>query len=161
VRILDELGRASENADCLCGLARELARRTQDGRNKAYVTWRALRVRKQNPDLFLRGDYIPLETRGTNRKHVLTFARKLGQSQVVIVVPRLCARLLGGQLRLPLGESVWRDTKVEAPILAGMSLRNVFTGERFSGAGAAQRIELGLSSVLGSFPMAVLEAQAG
>ena len=161
VRILDELGRASENADCLCGFARELARGAQDGRNKAYVTWRALRFRKQNPDLFLRGDYIPLETKGTNRKHVLAFARKLGQSQVVIVVPRLCARLLGGQLRLPLGESVWRDTRLEAPILAGMSYRNVFTGERFSSAGRAQRIELSLSSVLGSFPMAVLEAQAG
>lgn len=160
VRILGELGRASENADCLCGFARELACCAQDGRKKAYVTWRTLRFRKQNPDLFLRGDYIPLETTGTNRKHVLAFARKLGQSQVVIVVPRLCARLLGGQLRLPLGESVWRDTKVEVPTLAAMSLRNVFTGERISSAGAPQPIELGLASVLASFPVAVVEARA-
>jgi len=159
VRILDELGRASGNGDCRCGFARELVEHGQDGRSKAYVTWRALRLRKQYPDLFLRGDYIPLETAGTNRKHVLAFRRKLGESQVVIVVPRLCARLLHGELRLPLGESVWRDTRVELSIAAGTALRNVFTGERIS-TGTGEPVELHLSSALANFPMAVLEAQA-
>lgn len=159
VRILDELVRASENGDCRCGFARELVEHGQDGRSKAYVTWQALRLRKQHPDLFLRGDYIPLESKGTNRKHVVAFARKCGESQVVIIVPRLCARLLRGKLHLPLGESVWRDTKVELPTAAGMALRNVFTGERIS-TGAGERSELDLSSALANFPMAVLEAQA-
>ena len=160
VRILDELRRASENADCLCGFARKLAENIEDSRNKAYVTWQALRLRNQNPDLFLRGDYIPLAGKGAKSNHVLAFARKLGESQIVIVVPRLCGRLLGGEVRLPLGESVWRDTKVELPIAAGGSLRNVFTGERISRTGPPERTELDLSAALANFPVAVLEAKA-
>jgi len=160
VRVLDEFVRATEKADCLCGFARKLADDLGEGRNKAYVTWRTLRFRNKNPDLFLRGDYIPLESRGTNAKHVVAFGRKLGDSQVVVVVPRLSARLVRGELRQPVGKSVWRDTKLAVPIPAGGCLRNVFTGERLSSAEANQRVELDLASVLANFPMAVLEAQA-
>jgi (1->4)-alpha-D-glucan 1-alpha-D-glucosylmutase len=160
VRILEELRRGSEKADCLCGFARELARNLVDGRNKAYLTWRALRLRNQNPDLFLRGDYIQLASKGAKSEHVLAFARKLGESQVVIVVPRLCARLLGGELRLPLGESVWRDTKVELAISARRSLRNVFSGERISSASTHEGTQLNVSAALANFPVAVLEAEA-
>ena len=51
-------------------LARSLADEWTDGRIKQYVTWRALDARRQHPDLFRDGAYLPLAVDGGLREHV-------------------------------------------------------------------------------------------
>ncbi len=75
-----------------------------------------------------------------------------------MVVPRLVVRLVGGVERPPLGSEVWGKTRLLLPPpLAGLSYKNIFTGEVLTpednrGAGPS------LGMVLGRFPVALLRS---
>jgi (1->4)-alpha-D-glucan 1-alpha-D-glucosylmutase len=109
--------------------------------------------------LFWRGDYVPVQASGSHSKHVLAFVRRLGSSQIIVVVPRLCARLLAAEIRLPVSESVWGNTAIQVPGPGKPSFRNVLTGEMLSARHEDGNLELSLASVLGEFPIAVLNQQ--
>ena len=51
-------------------LARRLADEWTDGRVKLYLTWRTLRFRREHPDLFQHGAYLPLTTAGPLEEHL-------------------------------------------------------------------------------------------
>ena len=53
----------------------ELVRSRADGRIKLYVTAAALHARRDDPDLLLRGGYLPLPVTGTRAAHVFAFGR--------------------------------------------------------------------------------------
>ena len=75
-----------------------------DGRIKLYVTAAALRARRADPDLYLRGDYVPLPVAGTRAAHVFAFARAFGTGRAVVaIVPRLTATLLPDAATRPIG----------------------------------------------------------
>ena len=106
----------------------EMVAHWRDGRIKLLLTAVGLRLRRDKPELFLEGDYLPLETDVTVAGNAIAFARLHGEDGVLFVAPRLCARLLGGDLRPPLGES-WKTSRVLLPPpLAGRSFRHEFTG---------------------------------
>jgi (1->4)-alpha-D-glucan 1-alpha-D-glucosylmutase len=128
----------------------------EDGRIKMYVTWKVLGLRNQHPDVFRHGAYIPLQATGKNAKHVLTFARTSGDSRLLVVVPRLCVRLLENQVRLPTGADVWQETAIQLPDSMGTSFRNVFTRELVSAEPYHRCTALKLAAVLGAFPVAIL-----
>jgi (1->4)-alpha-D-glucan 1-alpha-D-glucosylmutase len=99
-----------------------------DGRIKLYLIWKILNLRRQRPELFQYGEYIPLEIAGERAKHLFAFARRQKAETLIVAVPRLCAQLLGGEPRMPCGEEIWRDTKLD--ILGDSArFRNVLTGE--------------------------------
>ncbi len=56
--------------------ARELTANMDDGRIKAYLVWKILNLRKQQPELFQLGEYVPLEVTGERAKHLVAFARR-------------------------------------------------------------------------------------
>ena len=127
-----------------------------DGRIKLYTLWQSLALRSLWPEVFRDGDYRPLTVRGTAAMHVCAFARRAGTRSVIAVVPLLPARLLGERNIPPLGPEVWGDTVVELPReLAGISWRNVLTGERH----AADQTQP-MSVLLASFPVALLASEA-
>src|SRR5581483_10679020 len=68
--------RRNESAD-RAALADELLRQAEDGRVKMFVTSRALCYRRDNRELFDRGEYAPLQTSGERERHVVAFARKI------------------------------------------------------------------------------------
>jgi (1->4)-alpha-D-glucan 1-alpha-D-glucosylmutase len=157
----DEPGRG------LAGLANELVDGAADGKVKAYAIYQGLRFRRAHKALFARGDYQALEAAGPHRDHVCAFARCSGGDVVLVVVPRLVARLTGGVEQPPLGLGVWGKTVVLLPPhLAGRAYHNVFTGEVLLPAcarppgtpnpsgGAPPGLLLGDS--LGRFPVALL-----
>jgi (1->4)-alpha-D-glucan 1-alpha-D-glucosylmutase len=71
-------------------LARELVESWEDGRIKAYVTWRLLHLRKERPATFLDGSYVPLETTGERAESLVAFFR----DDILVVVPRLVRDVL-------------------------------------------------------------------
>jgi (1->4)-alpha-D-glucan 1-alpha-D-glucosylmutase len=61
------------------------------GRAKLLLLRETLRFRRTHPDLFLRGEYLPLPVEGPDAPHVVALARRLGGGgdQALCVVPRL------------------------------------------------------------------------
>jgi (1->4)-alpha-D-glucan 1-alpha-D-glucosylmutase len=138
-------------------LARELLESAHDGRVKLYVTYRTLNFRRDHADLFSKGDYIPLEVAGEKREHVCAFARGFGQEKIIVAVPRLIVGLTGGDGQLPLGQSVWLNTRLVLPRHPSLQrYDNVFTGESVSAEEQERQIGLPLSELFRSFPVALL-----
>jgi (1->4)-alpha-D-glucan 1-alpha-D-glucosylmutase len=149
-------GRIEKAGRDLAGLTGELVDQRHDGRIKLYIIHRGLAYRREHPRLFLRGDYVPLEVSGERWHHVCAFARSLDAEDVVVVVPRLLARLIGSGV--PLGPAVWGEDRVILPTGGeGRLYQNLFTGEVLEATERDGRPTLPLASIFSSFPVAMLE----
>jgi (1->4)-alpha-D-glucan 1-alpha-D-glucosylmutase len=102
-----------------------------DGAAKLWVVSRALRLRRDYPDLF--ASYTPLSAVGPAATHAVGFDR----GGAITVATRLPVGLeaAGG----------WRDTVLDL----GGPASDVISGRRFAG-------EVGLAELLGSYPVALL-----
>ncbi len=131
----------------------------EDGRLKLFATWKALSLRKQHPDIFLKGSYLPLAVEGTHSDHVVAFLRKFENSSVLVLAPRLVARLLGDSSHAPIGEDVWQDTHILLPACpCSTSYRNAFTGKALDTVNVSPQskqayVSVGLSKLLPDFPL--------
>jgi len=88
---------------------------------KHWVTWRALRLRAEHPDLFLTGDYLPLAARGALADHVVGCARVApepvaGGTPIAIALGARLATGIGADGAWPTGD-VWGDTVVDLPFV--------------------------------------------
>lgn len=127
-----------------------------DGRIKLYTLWQTLALRARWPEVFRDGDYLPLTVHGKLAIHTCAFSRRHGDQALIVLVPRLPARLLGDRNPLPLGFDVWDDAVLELPDeLAGLGWHNVFTGERHAAAS-----QLALGQLLTCFPVVLLASDA-
>jgi (1->4)-alpha-D-glucan 1-alpha-D-glucosylmutase len=133
---------------------RELAASMDDGRIKAYLIWKILNLRKQQPDLFQLGEYVPLEITGERAKHLVVFARRHRRQTLIVVAPRLCAQLLGGKVRMPNSEEVWQDVQITIPDDAAR-FRDLFTGEKH----ATEHGGLLAKHLFHNFPVALLVSE--
>lgn len=109
-------------------LLKELLQSMEDGRVKMYLIWKTLHLRAGFGDLFERGDYVPLEVRGSLSEHLIAFARVAGGRAAVTVVPRFVSRLIEPPEQ-PLGD-VWEDTEVVLPIREAAAWYDCFTENR-------------------------------
>jgi (1->4)-alpha-D-glucan 1-alpha-D-glucosylmutase len=153
LRDLDDRARGDGGPRRLAG---ELAGNLADPRAKVFAVSRALRLRRDHPDLFARGEYLPLAADGAKAGHVFAFARRLGDEAAVVIVPRLSAGLVPDGGRPPVGPEVWGDTAVRLPDGLGGRWTDAYTGETLT-AGEAEPV----AEALGVFPAAVLVRQGG
>ncbi|MGA2720411.1 MAG: malto-oligosyltrehalose synthase, partial [Candidatus Acidiferrales bacterium] len=147
----------SDNLDASADPA-TLVENWRDGSLKMFLTREALRFRHANRDLFQKGDYLVLEAEGERRESACGYARRLGNSWVLTVVPRLATRLTadGG---FPLGESAWGTRAVVLPAGAPARWKNIFTGATVSVSGARKK-RLLLGDTFSELPFALLAPQA-
>ena len=103
------------------------------GAAKLLVTTRALRLRRDHPELFTR--YAPLEALGESARHAVVFDRG-GAVTVATRLPVSLAR-----------EGGWRDTTITVP---GRPHVDVITGREFEGGSVA------LAELLSTYPVALL-----
>lgn len=142
----------TDRATCL----RQLLESKEDGRVKLLVTWLSLQQRRQHPDLFSFGQYLPGRATGPKANHVFGFARVHDDDVAVTVVPKLCATLTPDAGQLPLTQ-VWQDTRLTVPSLRlPRRLVNVFTEEEVQ---VAKDGSILISAALQDFPVALLVAQ--
>ena len=136
----------------------ELMAQKEDGRIKLYVISAALNFRRENRELFGRGEYLPLEAMGERAGSACAFARRLLDRRALVVVPRFLTGIVPSSETPPCGPEVWTDSFITVPHAeTGLRYRNIFTGEivtvrKHHGANA-----LPLSEVLASAPVALLE----
>jgi (1->4)-alpha-D-glucan 1-alpha-D-glucosylmutase len=88
----------------------ELMQTWPDGRIKLFLTQRLLRFRREEGDLFERGEYLPLQTSGTFAECCVSFLRRFNDKWIMVIAPRLSSRI-GFP---PIGE-LWKDTAIELP----------------------------------------------
>lgn len=103
------------------------------GLEKMFVTWKALNCRRSFAELFVEGDYIPLQTSAP----LLAYARVHKKQWAVVIAP------------LPGGFDP--SVTVLLPAGAPASWRNVFTGVSFEAEGV-----LSVAEVLRDFPVGLL-----
>ncbi|WP_116809476.1 malto-oligosyltrehalose synthase [Steroidobacter cummioxidans] len=137
--------------------AQALLEESDGARAKLYVTTKLLQLRAADAALFALGNYQPLQVEGEKKDHVFAFMRTHEERSCVVIVPRWAARLMDGEIRLPLGES-WGDTRVLLGTDIGGELRDVLTSR--SARADAQDGALRLAEVLSVFPLAVLTSAA-
>jgi (1->4)-alpha-D-glucan 1-alpha-D-glucosylmutase len=99
--------------------------RPEDGKVNLHVVRSALKLRRQLPDLFADGEYIPIRASGGERAPVVAFARVHDQQVVITVAPRFgSADLSGVTLEIPerlLGAQV-KDVLTGRTLTIGSSL---------------------------------------
>ncbi len=148
LRILVELERASADK----ASARALLEGWEDGRIKLWLTWQALRFRRERGELFCDGDYVSLETSGAQSNHVVAFARRHEGNWAVAVAPRLVAGVMEDG-DWPVGPHVWGNTALRLPNDAPVVWRSVLTGEDVA---VSEEGALSLGAALADVPVALL-----
>ncbi|PSL28333.1 malto-oligosyltrehalose synthase [Chitinophaga ginsengisoli] len=111
-----------------------LSEHRQEGLEKLFVTWKALNFRRAHADLFLEGDYLPLQS---SSGKIVAYARVQKQQWVIVIVP------------LP-GEP---DTTafVFLPTGAPIVWQNIFTREMLENKG-----QILVADVFKTFPIGLL-----
>ncbi|MGH7211362.1 MAG: malto-oligosyltrehalose synthase, partial [Acetobacteraceae bacterium] len=123
----------------------------RDGRVKQAVIAHVLDVRRRLPDLFARGDYVALAADGPRAGQVVAFARRHGETMLMVVVPRLPLALMD-DLGLAIPPAAWAGTVLAMPSwLDGRTLHDVIGGAKHRMAEAEA-----VGGVLARFPVAVL-----
>lgn len=145
---------AGSRADQLA-LLNGLLRNWRSGQIKLHLTWRALKFRREHPQLFQKGDYLPLNATGPAGEHVCASARVFENQTCLSVVPRLVHTLVAGVERAPLGKETWHNTQLILPAAkTGQQYRNVLTGERLTVNPPGKALPL--AEILRSFPVSLL-----
>ena len=139
-------------------LIRELLATASDGRIKLYITTVGLHYRRPHADLFLHGEYVPLQAGGAKKNHVCAFARIHEDRAVVVVIPILVRRLCQDTGTFPFAPDVWEDTWVIVPSWRPASgYQNVYTGETLFSTDVEGKQSLRLADIFASCPVAMLE----
>ncbi|MBI3862922.1 MAG: malto-oligosyltrehalose synthase [Planctomycetia bacterium] len=150
--------RVDESSGRLGELAAEFLALRADGRIKLYVIRQLLNFRREHPDLFTTGQYLPLDLEGNRRESVCAFLRRQSDVSLVVAAPRLVAGLAGESGAPPVGSAIWDDTRLVLPKgLAGGRFVDLFTGRILTPVGDGDSQSLPLASVFESFPIAALE----
>lgn len=146
-RLLDELRSPGLNVAGLPG-------RWKDGAVKLHVIQRILHLRRDRRELFDTGEYIQLEVTGARREHVVAFARRNGDDWLVVIAPRLYARLAAAAglalEQAPVGAVAWGDTAVHLPDGSPTTWHGCLADCQFNGS------ELRLAEVLRELPVGVV-----
>ncbi len=116
-RALDHL-QAMADAPDLAFRLHELLGAAVDGRAKLWTIWRALRLRREHPDLFAHGDYRPVTITGEHARCAIAFARRRGKEVLIVVAGRLYASLEPAVGTPPVAK-VWADTRADVSLLPG------------------------------------------
>jgi (1->4)-alpha-D-glucan 1-alpha-D-glucosylmutase len=138
--------------------ARELLSTCKGNAAKIYLTWKTLTFRRQQPAVFQRGSYIPLNATGELSEHVVAFARQHDGHKIVVAVPRLCAKLMGETHDSVCEDAIWKDTFLEIAGASVSCFHNLFTGECLP-LKAEEFSRVRISELFRNFPVALLVSE--
>ncbi|HYD63307.1 MAG TPA: malto-oligosyltrehalose synthase [Noviherbaspirillum sp.] len=124
----------------------------QDGRIKQHLIRHTLQLRAQDPELFARGEYVPLQSDGALADHSVAFARRLPERSAIVVTTHLPVHILAQDGAPIVPATRWQDTAVLWPSTADSTWMDIYTGSRVRIHGG----RLMLSEALELLPVAVL-----
>jgi len=155
-RLLEDLRKRKSEVP-LQKLAQWLTLNKDNGLIKLFLISQALHYRRDNRELFDRGDYIPLEVIGEKADNVCILARRTGSACALVITPRFFTQLVQPE-GLPFGEGTWKDTAVVIAFdETGKRYRNIFTDNIVTTKDYKEATIIYLSEVFSNFPVALLE----
>jgi (1->4)-alpha-D-glucan 1-alpha-D-glucosylmutase len=154
---LDGLRGKAKNGDA--SAAHDVVSRWPDADVKLWTTAACLAVRRDYPDLFTFGEYIPLTVEGECADHIISFARRHEDDLAIVAVPRTVQPLLkdgSAQLKGGMSQIDWRDTRIVVPDDFPDEWHCRLSGEQCATKSVSGARALLVSEVLSNFPVAVL-----
>ncbi|MGQ0699856.1 MAG: malto-oligosyltrehalose synthase [Panacagrimonas sp.] len=124
----------------------------RDGRIKQRLIARTLAFRREQPELFAEGSYLPLQTRGQHADRVLAFAREHAGHWLLVAVPMRTVALRDNSEELRVPARAWGDTVIEVPPRCSRRPWRSALGEHAVGAGRVLRAD----ELFGDWPLALL-----
>ena len=126
-----------------------------NGKVKLHAFVRSLVARKNRPELFAKGRYLPLDASGAYAERVVAYAREYHRDWAIVVVPRCVASVEAPVLGPDSRRNFWKDTILRLPEGAPCVWTNVLAGKD------AHRIPcmlkgLPLGEIFQGFPVAML-----
>jgi (1->4)-alpha-D-glucan 1-alpha-D-glucosylmutase len=150
---------AAADADVEAAAA-QIAQRWPDDDVKLWVTTRCLNTRRDWPDVFTFGEYIPLTASGPAAEHVICFARRWEEKCVIAVVPRHVYRLTAGNVVESLRDSAtWGGTQLVQPSDFATNWRCRLSGRTFDATNADGEATVDVADLLKVFPVALLTCE--
>lgn len=124
----------------------------ESGHIKLLMTQTLLQYRKQYPDLFLEGVYLPLTVQGPLADHFIAFAR-IHKDKTLIVISGRYFTFLMKDFNTPMKETLWQEHSIELPLeFIGLRFKNLFSGKAME----VRNRTLSLQDCLSNFPLSVL-----
>jgi (1->4)-alpha-D-glucan 1-alpha-D-glucosylmutase len=124
-----------------------LSRDWPDGHIKLAWTRHLLKLRNELRDVFVQGDYQPLEVSGPHRDHVIAFARRHGHHAVISAAARWFAPMSNGGRAWPRGEAFDGTLHIDGYAVEGIGRTR-------------PTATLPLSNLFHHLPVAVLKARS-
>jgi (1->4)-alpha-D-glucan 1-alpha-D-glucosylmutase len=147
-------------------IAGELLTQWPDGRIKLYAIWKALGCRRRHPALFREGEFLPLEIVGERAQNIISFMRRRGDEQAIIVIPRWVVSISDSPPNSkPGGEKergsvgFWKGTNLRLPPGSPASWCNIFTAKTVDASHGDDR-HIAAGDLLKDFPVAMLVSMA-
>lgn len=157
IKMLNELARR-EKEEPLSELARRLTINKNDGMVKMFLIYKALNFRRENRDVFERGEYIPIEAIGERLGNICAFARRHNGKDVVVIAPMFYTKLSAADDSPPFGREIWKESFISVPFAsAEAKYINIFTGKTAEIIERQGSSALSLADVISDFPVALLE----
>lgn len=116
-----------EHVEATPKLWEELWKSRSDGKIKLSLIKFLLQERKRAADLFLKGDYLPLQIQGEYGEHVMAFSRKYRHVWYLTAVPLNIGMLCKGQ-DCTVDAINWKDTAIVLPDNSPREWRNILLG---------------------------------
>jgi (1->4)-alpha-D-glucan 1-alpha-D-glucosylmutase len=137
----------------------EYIRSWPDGRIKLAITAAGLRMRRERPNLFLKGRYLPLQAQSVVNGSLVAFARVLEDKVAVFVAPRLCAALPRGGAAVPLGADSWKTSRILLPPeISSRTYTHVLTGAELRPTATESEAWLFAGQIFETVPVGMLVA---
>ena len=100
------------------------------GEVKQWLTWELLKLRKADPDLFIKGEYYSLEPRGAGRRHFVSILRRYEERWALVVIPRFLASAIDAGKKLSLTDEMILSVDFPLPMQAPTEWTSALTGKK-------------------------------
>jgi malto-oligosyltrehalose synthase/4-alpha-glucanotransferase len=124
-----------------------------NGQIKVWLVSKLLHLRTKYPDVFSKGDYIPLQVKGEHKDNVIAFARVHKGVWIVVIAPLDMASIYEGKLITP-ADINWGNTRILLPTNAPANWENTLTNTT----GKHQK-QIEIKDILQEMPLAVLKLE--
>jgi (1->4)-alpha-D-glucan 1-alpha-D-glucosylmutase len=145
--------RSDESPETRCG---RILREWQTGEIKHATVVAALQLRRELPDLFAAGTYLPLDTTGKFADHLIAFARTFNDETVIVVTPRLTANLMEGARAPLVPPDRWGDTEISIPRTISGKFSDRICGVMVKSREDGENTRIAVADLLTRFPVALL-----
>lgn len=153
-------GRLAGGDHSRVSLCAQLVDNIEDDDAKLFVTWSVLDLRREDPELFCEGRYVPLPVSGARRDDMIAYARVTSRSCVLVAAPIRAAGLYLISSGTSSKTDIWDDTRIVIPArLRACLFMDIFTGRTFEVSKDRKAGFLPASDLFQNFPVTLLKGE--